>query len=75
VTSVPGSREPRSRFTGSNQDKAANRRIGKPSMQAPVRDPIDEANKDSFPASDPSSSWAGHDVLGQSGTTGERAGS
>ena len=63
-------REPYSRLPGSDQDEAPDRRKGESSMQAPVRDPIDEANKDSFPASDPSSLWAGHDVIEQRDTTG-----
>jgi hypothetical protein len=62
-------REPYSRLPGSNQGEEPDRRRDEFS-EKPIRDPIDESNKDSFPASDPSSLWAGHDVLDQIGRDG-----
>jgi hypothetical protein len=42
-----------------NEDEALGRPMSKPAEPLPVRDPVDESNKESFPASDPPSWWAG----------------
>jgi hypothetical protein len=42
-----------------NQDEALGRPMSKPAEPPPVRDPVDESNKASFPASDPPAWWAG----------------
>ena len=42
-----------------NEDEAVSRPMSKPAEPLPVRDPVDESNKESFPASDPPSWWAG----------------
>jgi hypothetical protein len=42
-----------------NEDDAVGRPMSKPAAPLPVRDPVDESNKESFPASDPPSWWAG----------------
>jgi hypothetical protein len=45
--------------TVTNEDEALGRPMSKPAELLPVRDPVDESNKESFPASDPPSWWAG----------------
>ena len=42
-----------------NEDEALGRPVSEPAEPLPVRDPVDESNKDSFPASDPPAWWAG----------------
>jgi hypothetical protein len=42
-----------------NEDEALTRPMSKPAEPPPVRDRVDESNKESFPASDPPSWWAG----------------
>jgi len=41
------------------EGEALGRPMSKPAEPLPVRDPVDESNKESFPASDPPSWWAG----------------
>jgi hypothetical protein len=42
-----------------NENEALDRPLNEPAEPLPVRDPVDESSKQSFPASDPPSWWAG----------------
>jgi hypothetical protein len=53
-------RAPRPRpIVAISEDEAVGRPMSKFAEPLSVRDPVDESNKDSFPASDPPSWWAG----------------
>lgn len=69
VRLVKADREPRSRITG-ERDEENDGQMDEPLEPSPVRDRVDDANKDSFPASDPASWWAGHDAPARRGGLG-----